>query len=649
MSVTLPFKSGATDYTGKVADGTAAQTPIRRDLTNSNSVPSLDQVYGPDPYFPNSKGPGNGVYPGPVNYVDASQLSGGSDTAGFNQLMMRQEAYYDPFLQERVKEQPSWWRDRIPRGNFPLYHGLRHETRIFRGTAYPTAGLTEWAPLDTGDPNGGSPAFGSDGNGGLSPVDRIKATTANPCQYPGFTTPTYGWEAMHWSPMRRTWGTDPICADQFRFIESAMQQLSWILRVAIDGGSMIQEIWNRDNYVYFAIKHNRGFVMSKDFRGDNGTGEGHWYYNPFAKVKVATGYTNPIIVIDASVDMEPVNFDMLDIVRDELCVEAADQAISSGADGATFGLMISSRDVDNYIRGNESERRLWIEANPQALISHYNLSAKTFRHWAIMEDPTQMRFKLRKLDSSYSPGNYFESTADGANIGYQLEGKPVYIAEYIERMVPVRTGLNGTPIYGINPEWLQAEIAVAPVFMNKVFTNLVVPTAPNSLGQGTSFQPITGTNGKLQWLNIPHPTLNPLGRIGNFFGLYEVAAKPEVDSQNAIAFLYRRCVQPLRSLCPAENPKINPDYTTAAVTSGTKTTAVVDLETGVWRITLDQGARLAIGDRISLTKGGVSTVDATVLAVPSTSIIEAQLRDESSEASDGGTASDYVGATVALI
>lgn len=649
MSVTLPVYDGASPYTGKVADGSAAQTPVRRDLTNSGGAAALDQVYGPSPYFPNSSGPGNGSYPGPVNYTDITGLPAGSTAAGFNQLMMRQEAYYDPFIQEKVRKQPSWWRDRIPRGNFPLYHGLRHETRIFRGSSYPTAGLTEWAPLDTGDPNGGAPAFNT-GSSPATPYDRFKATTANPCQYPGFTTPTYGWEAMHWSPMRRTWGTDPICADQFRFIEAAMQQLAWILRVAIDGGSMIQEIWNRDNYVYFAIKHNRGYVMTKDYRGDASTGEGHWYYNPYAKPKSTTGYANPIIVIDASVDMEPVNFDMLDIVLDELKVEAADQAIASGEGGPQFGLMINSRDVDKYVQGNESERRLWIEAQPQALIKNYDVASRQFRRWKIFEDPTQMRFKLRKLDLSYNPANYFDTTSDGANLGYQLTGKPVYIAEYLERSVPVRTGLNGSPIYGVNREWLEAEIAVAPVFMNKVFTNLVVPTAPNSLGEGTSFQPITGTNGKLQWLNIPHPTLNPLGRIGNFFGLYEVAAKPEVDSQNAIAFLYRRCVKPLRSLCPSENPKVNPDYPTTAVPANTKASAVTDLENGLWRISFSNDVRLAIGDRIQLAKGGQSTIDATVLAAPSTSVVEVQLTDESDESGEGEGLSDaYIDATVTLV
>ena len=66
---------------------------------------------------------------------------------------------------------------------------------------------------------------------------------------------------------------------------------------------------------------------------------------------------------------------------------------------------------------------------------------------------------------------------------------------------------------------------------------------------------------------------NPFGKKGNFYGLFELFQRPEPGVFYAISFLYRRCVQSIRSRCPMENPNVNPDLTAG---TETKVTSVID-------------------------------------------------------------------------
>ena len=99
---------------------------------------------------------------------------------------------------------------------------------------------------------------------------------------------------------------------------------------------------------------------------------------------------------------------------------------------------------------------------------------------------------------------------------------------------------------------------IAITIMNNIITNLFVPQV-TSLGSGTSFGAVPGLNGQWSWLNIVDRETNPFGKIGNFYGMFEIFQRPEPSVFYALSFLYRRCMQSLRSRCPAENPHVNMD------------------------------------------------------------------------------------------
>ncbi len=324
-------------------------------------------------------------------------------------------------------------------------------------------------------------------------------------------------------------------------------------------------------------------------------------------------------MFDASVPLEPLNFDVLDQVREYLKTMCPEAAVGRIGNDPMFALAVSHDDVERYIRANEEERRYWIEADPRALIQHYGFAPSTFRNWTITNDGNQLRFKLKRYIPSYTAAEALHY----GNVGKkELEGKAVWIAEYVPPRIEGRVGINGAGIPTANPEYYTAEIAIAPVFMNKIFTNLFVPSI-NTLGSGTYFGPVTGLNGKWAWRNIVSWDKNPEGKIGNFYGTFEIVPKPDTCVFEATSFLYRRCTKALPSLCPEQNPKVNP----AAATGGTakidgdqvlfSNTDTVNAK-NVGAITLKLGSYLGamVGSRVSIAAAGlVNGSTATAAAV----------------------------------
>ena len=464
----------------------------------------------------------------------------------YNQFLMTTAQNFDPFMQKKEMEHPHWWLNRVPRTAYKLFDGSVHETRIYRGGLSVYAGLSDWEDINP-DP-----------------------TKADPCGPVKGKTYSYAWEARAWSGKKTAWMSDPICLDMFKFVPQALEQLGWILETGVKFGTDIQNIWNRDMFIFHSVMAGRSYIMTSQYRGADSP---RYVYDPFVKFAAkaseathtaSTSYVDkPFIVFSAEADVEPLNFDVLDIYRKQLERNCPEAAIGSIGGSRMYALAVSEDDVEKYIRGNEEERRYWIEANPQALINHYGFAPTTFRRWTITCDGDQLRFKLKRYIPSYT-------ATEAANYGgvgkKEFLNKPVYIAEFVAPEYASHTGINGGAIPEANPEYDLAELAIAPIFMNQVFTNQFVPDV-TTLGHGTYFGPKQGLNGKWAWYNIQTPE-NPDRKIGNFKGEYEIVPKPENCAVYASSFLYRRCAEPLRSLCPAENPKINVNAkTTATITN----------------------------------------------------------------------------------
>ena len=547
-SYAKPLTSAGTDPTpaGSVPYGTGFQ-PTASGINSFQSG-----VYGSDnanfstfsmgaPIQHNYGGWGASYY-GPVARVDNTVIGNDPNNGGFNQLLLNLPPTFEKLIQQEVLARPRFWHDRIPRGAFKLFNGTTGETNIFRGALYKFAGLDEWQDIDP-----------------------VPTTTNNPCASGSYDTIKYGWERLMWSGKKAYWGSDPICLDALKFSVRVQEQLAMILSAGAEYGIQMQEVWNRDMFIYQSVLFGRSFVMSTDFYGP--TDSPRYFYDPFVKFEaLTTGTTKdktvnttdakvskPFVVIDATTEIEPLNFDVLDQVRESLKIRCPGAAVSRGNGEPQFALAVSSDDVERYIRGNEEERRYWIEHDPGALIQHYGFAPNTFRRWIITNDGNQLRFKVAARLDSYDPAVY-------GGVGAELAGTPVIIAEYVPPQVEskVRVGIGGSPIPEDNPDYYRAELAIAPIFMNQVFTNLFVPTV-STLGSGTYFGPVTGLNGKWGWTNFRDST-NPEGNVGKFFGKFEIVPRPETHVFHCTSFLYRRCTVPLRSLCPVDNARINPDH-----------------------------------------------------------------------------------------
>lgn len=598
----LTIPSGTQNAAGSaLSAGTPITTPLLNagigsskgdpPLTRSNNaIASTDMLR---PFNVNNAGRGS-TYPGPVATPrNANIAPGTANNAGYNQLMMELAQHFDPMIQVSVLDQPRWWHDRIPRGAYTLFNGVTHETRIYRGGLMKYAGLSQWKDINP-----------------------VPSTTNNPCAALPYETYKYGWEALSWSGKKAAWGSDPICLDMFKFFTQAMQQLSWILTTGAEYGIQMQEVWNRDMFIYQSVAFGRSYVMNSEF---NGTGSARYWYNPFvdsSKFTAAGNLTSDIIaaiggkafiVIDASVDIEPLNFDVLDQVRESLKIRCPRAAVTNAGGDPIFALAVSHDDVERYIRGNEEERKYWIEGNPQALIKGYDFAPSTFRKWLITNDGNQLRFKI------VAKVEYTTATATamgGVASEFAGAGKYAYIAVAVDPLIasPTRVGVDGSPIPEDNPDYYKAELAIAPIFMNQVFTNQFVPSVA-SLGSGTKFGPVPGLNGSWGWMNIIDREVNPLGNIGNFYGLFEIVPKPEPHVFHTISFLYRRCIQALPSLCPAQNVNVN----VTAKTSTTATAAVADQTNGaVVELSFADVLLADVGDTIT-----IGSFKGTVLARPS--------------------------------
>lgn len=543
-----------------------------------------------DPGGPIGRPEGGRQYQGPwvdvydTTLYNGSQYRHSNGDFRYNQQIMTIAQSFDPFMQKREAVHPHWWLNRIPRTAYKLFDGAVHETRIYRGGLSTYFGLSDWQDLAP-DP-----------------------TSADACKPMPYRTYQYAWETRAWSGKKTAWGSDPICLDIFRFTQQAPEQLGWILETGVKFGTDIQNVWNRDMFIYHSVMAGRSYVMTAEFRGANSP---RFVYEPYCKfgdtgaelVADKKYVSKPFVVVDATAGVEPLNFDALEILRKQLIRQCPDAAVGRIGNSPMFAIAASEDDVWNYIRGNEELRRYWIEANPQALIDGW-IAPTTFKHWTITCDGDQLRFKyIRRI------AEYTETEAKNYGyVGYPLfNGKPVYIAEAVAPEYGARPGVNGAPIPEANPEYDLAELAIAPIFMNHVFTNQFVPDTP-SLGHGTWFGPKKGLNGRWGWYNVQTKD-NIEQKVGNFYGIFEIVPKPETSAIYATSFIYRRCAEPLPSLCPAENPKVNitakTDTTTVADVVDVKTDATTGMVTATVvladaLIGASVGEQLTVGDTYTL-------------------------------------------------
>lgn len=524
--------------TDQARQGLIDINPTRRTEQGVFTNPS-DYDLGPLPKMYEFAGSNTDNLIGPYGQGHASKM------LGFQTAIWASLQSIDPLIEKKLIMLPRFWHDRIPRGVFELHNGLVKQRRFFRGSLYKTVGLDNWEAID--------------------PVPTLQN---DPCRFPKHSSVDYAWDQLAWSGMRAAWGSHPICANAFRYISDAAEQIALELEAGMEVGVRMQETFNRDFYVAQSVNFGRSYVMSHLTHGQQDAPRFFW--DPFVKfgatgssttktaqadlVTGSDGHPHAFVVIDARVEVEPVNWTSLDRIHEMLKLRCPDAAIGTDDGEPAFGLMINNDDVVNSIESNEHMYREWLEAKPQSLIDDYKLKFKVFRNWGIVSDPTQLRFKIKRYIESYDPEVY-------GGVGRELSGKPVYIAIAVEPVVAEKTrkGINGGDIPTENIEYVDAELAIAPVFMNNVFTNEYETQGQVNLKNGMTFGAFPALNGQWGWVRGPQTEADPFQQTGKFYGLFLIHPRPEARVYDTMSFIYRRCKESIRARCPVESPRFNPD------------------------------------------------------------------------------------------
>ena len=553
-------------------------------------------------------GPLPHMYDYHMNSLDANGDPVATKMLGFQTAIWASLQTVDPLIEKKVMMLPRFWHDRIPRGVFELGNGVVRQRRFFRGSLYKTVGLDNWEPID--------------------PVPSI---SNDPCRFPKHSSVDYAWDQLAWSGMRAAWGSHPICANAFRYIKDAAEQIAIELEAGMEVGVHMQETFNRDFFVLQSVNFGRSYVMSQYTRGQEDAPR--YFFDPFVKfgadsdaatktvksdlVLGSDGHPHAFIVMDASVEVEPLNWTSLDSIHEMLALRCRDAAIATENGEPVFGLMVNNSDIMKSVEGDDRVYREWLEAKPQQLIDDYKVTFKTYRNWGIVSDPTQLRFKIKRHIATYDPDVY-------GGVGEELRGKEVFIAIAVEPQVAEkkRKGINGGDIPCENFEYVNAELAIAPVFMNNVFTNEFETQGQVNLKNNMTFGAFPALNGQWGWVRGPQTEADPFQQTGKFYGLFLLHPRPEARVYDTMSFVYRRCKESLRAKCPVENPRYNPDAAKRGEAADLAEDIVVEkaVEQGeTLDIALAKGyGPLAIGDKcvLSVTKSGEgSASDVEVVVV----------------------------------
>jgi len=449
--------------------------------------------------------------------------------------MVTMADHFDEFIMAAELANPNVWRDRIPKGVFPLYQGLSQKTNIFRGTLGPQAGLADWTAIEPSQ----------------KPVGQTPGKDA--CAY---SPQTYTWaiDTVEFGGLRTSWRSPVFCVNDLKYTDMAKQQLALIIKAGSRVTDDVKEVFNREQYVMQAVNAGKAMVFC----------EGGLQYLDDASVRMSYDPT----AVDADGDtyitfpatllpkISTLNWSYLDFLRQYMQDQCPDAAISQTGGMPVYGLMIDVMDFEKMVYGDAELRQDMRWAQPQQLITGFNMGFKVYRGFALMHDMRQMRFRFNSI----------------------VSGNAV-----CKRTLPRRAIRPGTVglIPEANPAYFEAELALGVIFMNQVVQILVPPTVDN-MGSGMVFGPAPDFNGQWTWINEYDKAENPLKEVGYFFARFEYFVKPLIYSAQATVFLYRRCQHAIQTGCAIQSAS-------DAVTSGDKLAAApvaADFDATNRRVTL---------------------------------------------------------------
>lgn len=472
--------------------------------------------------------------------------------------------HFDEFVVDWEMSHPSVWRDRLPKGTFPLYQGSSQKTNIFRGTLGPQEGLNSWNTVYNSVKPSGNDA-GQDA-----------------CQY-NPQTYTWAYDTIDFTGYRSSWRSPAFCVNDMKYIDKAREQLQFIIRAGSQVTDATKETFNREMYVKTAVDAGKGVLLVEGGMDYLSSSAVRFSYNPFTLD--ADGHTYVTFAVGLLPKLSTLNWTFLDYIRQYMADQCPDASMATDSGMPIFGLMIDLMDFERMVYKDNDLREDFRFAKPQQLISGFNMGFKTYRGFWLIHDPRQMRFRITSTTSTLATAT---------------------------RVVPRKATTAGTVGYipETNPEYIKAEIGMGIIFMSEVISILVPPTVSN-LGSGMVFGPAPDYNGEWTWLNIQDAETNPLREIGYFFARFEYYVKPLRWANEATVFLYRRCTQSLKTGCDAETAS---DASDGPLFISTVPVAA-DFSDSLNRVTLTLTGRLtaALGDAVNITNDASAVFAATVV------------------------------------
>lgn len=437
----------------------------------------------------------------------------------FNQKFLGYCEYWDSFILKREFAVRNIWRDRLPKGVFPLYNGLVQKSNIYRGGLGPQAGLTEWYNVDVSHlPSGSNPGVNA-------------CVPRTPNEY------DYAVETIQFSGYRTNWKSPVICLQDVKFTPRIREQLALITRTGLDVTASVKETFSRETYVKQAVDSGKAVIFTErgmDYLQDPSV---RFSYNPFE----ADADGDTYIKFSSSLKLSTLNWSYLDYLRTYLADQCAEAAPGMDSGRPVFGLMIDLNDFEKFVLGTDKDlREDFRYADAKALITGFDMGLKIFRGFMLMHDSRQMRFKFSTINS------------DGD-----------VVAKRVKPMKAERSATIGK-VPEANPEYYRAELAIGVIFMNEVVQILVPPNDLN-LGSGMVFGPAPGYNGEWKWNNEYDRVHNPDREIGFFQSRFEYFPKPLLYSSEATVFLYARCPQTWGSECEIADRVAHPDVSDGPV------------------------------------------------------------------------------------
>lgn len=423
----------------------------------------------------------------------------------YNQEMLTMAQHWDSFIMERQTARPSVWYDRIPRGSYQLFNGLKQQSNIYRGSLPVNPGLATWKKI-------GQSVKPTQGNAGYDACD-----VGTPHTY------STAWETVSYEGYSDEWQSLPVCLNDLKFVDYAQEQLALNVKSGVEYGVSIVENWNREMYLYTANQAGRALVLCDGALGFEDNSAVRFTYDPFLVIPDADGVKRPYVSFSSSLKVSTLNWGYLDYIRHSLEARAGEASLSRQSGRAVFGLMIDMADFEKFVLADDKLRETFLYAAPQKLIDGYDMGMTQFRSLALIHDPEQARFRFKTITA----GNVIAT-----------------------RVPPMRAGRAVTigNVPEPNPAYYRAELAIGVMFMNQVLENLFVPSISN-LGSGMTFGPAPGLTGEWMWINNRGPSENRLGETGNFYGRFQIFPKPGLFGSEATVFLYARCPQTWVTAC----------------------------------------------------------------------------------------------------